>query len=152
MKKYTVELTTEQLKQLGIEVKKYPIFRRSTLTGTIVKQIEDGVLEVVMTTNMSSNKIGTILSQTKPCFDDDNWIDVEYDEENNLWDGQPVLCWDNTDIFRRVIGFYNVKNRRAYCFDGGLISYKHENCEAIQTDKYDKWIIETHDRLKQMYN
>ena len=146
MNKYIVELTEDQLKQLGIEVEPeftYPLVKRSKRAGAIIKF-----------TSMSG---GTTVWKGNTCFKigyvsnnfikhtSDEWEDVAYDSERDLWDGQPVECWDDEDTHRRHIRFYNAKDKSIYSYKGerdkvDFDNYKvdFDNYKAIPSDRYDE--------------
>ena len=146
MKKYTVELTEEQLKQLGIEVEpefKYPLFKRWRTANLILKFTDLNAGEVVWKGESTYDVIKLISDAFVP-HTDYNWEDVAYDEERDLWDGQPVECWDDDSTHTRHIKFYDAVNNCCYFFNGKRYGRSHDNYKALSPDRYDEWIIEAH--------
>jgi len=149
MKKYTVELTKEQLKQLGIEVEtefKYPLFKRWKISGQICKFTDIRKAETVWE-GMSLHKVGTTRDNFTP-HTDAMWEDVAYDVERDLWDGQPVECLTCDHTHERDIRFYDVLNRCTFMYDGRRDGMFFDNYKALQSDRYDEWIIKAHKTLE----
>jgi len=149
MKKYTVELTKEQLQQLGIEVEPeftYPLFKRWKDSEAIVKFTSMTEGTTVWRGNTYA-KVG-YASDMLIRHTSNKWEDVAYDLERDLWDGQPIESWDNEDTHRRHIGFYDVKNKSIYDYNGKRTRWTFDNHRALPSDRYDKWLIEAYKTLE----
>jgi len=149
MKKYTVELTKEQLQQLGIVVEPeftYPLFKRWKDSGEIVKftSMSEGV---VVWKGTGIEKVGNV-SDTFINHTDTGWEDVVYDSERDLWDGQPIECWSNGGTHRRYIKFYDAKNRCSFNYAGKRGGLTYDNYKALSPDRYDEWILEAYKTLE----
>jgi len=153
MKKYTVKLTKEQLQQLGkLGIKpepkfSYPLFKQWKNDGEIVKftSMSKGV---TVWDGDIRNKVGRTSSNFVHHTDNNKWKDVVYDSERDLWDGQPVECWDITDTHRRYIGFYDAKNKCSFNYAGKRTGLAYDNYKALLSNKYDEWIIEAYKTLE----
>jgi len=152
MKKYTVELTKEQLQQLGIEVEPeftYPLYKRWKATGEVVKftSMTEGV---TVWSGNEDNKVG----YTSDAFVEhttDMWEDVAYDSDRDLWDGQPIECWDNAGTHQRLIKFYDTEHTCSFDYTGKRDGLAYNNYKALPSDRYDKWILEAYKTLEK-YN
>jgi len=149
MKKYTVELTREQLEQLGIEVEpefKYPLFKRRKSTGEISKFTDIAVAETVW--QGGSKCVVGYKTNYKIPHTTDGWEDVAYDRKRDLWDGQPVECWDSKDTNTRTIRFYDAINKCAFYFDGERNGPDYDNYKAVPAYRYDEWELEAFKTLQ----
>jgi len=147
MKKYIVELTKEQLEKLGIEPEPeftYPLFKQFKDTGEII--LFTSMTKGIMVWEDGGN-VG-YASDTLINHTDNRWKDVAYDSERDLWDGQPIECWDSIDIHRRYIGFYDAKNRCSFNYKGRRTRLIFDNYKAISSDRYDEWILEAYRTLE----
>ena len=150
MKKYTVELTKKQLQQLGIEVELkfiYPLFKRWKNTGEIVlfTSMKEGI--TVWKGNNGYKEAGHV-SCTRVKHTSDEWEDIAYDPERDLWDKQPIECWDNMDTHRKEIKFYDAKNECSFSYAGERDGITYDNYKALSSNKYDEWIIEAYKTLE----
>jgi len=152
MKKYIVELTKEQLQQLGVDIEKvesdfkYPLFKQWRITGEIIKftSITRGV---IVWKGSRYEKVGYV-SDKFISHTDKEWEDVAYDSERCLWDGQPIECYDNEGTHKKVIGFYDAKNRCSFNYAGKRRGLPYDSYKALSPDRYDKWILEAYKTLE----
>ena len=149
MKKYIVELTKEQLEKLGIEPEPeftYPLFKRWKDSGEVVL-FTDMTVGITVWKGSEIEKVGNA-SDFFTKHTSDEWEDVAYDSERDLWDKQPVECWDNCYTHQRLIKFYDVKNKCCYSFEGFRKGWFYDNYKPIPSDRYDEWIIEAYKTLE----
>jgi len=146
MKKYTVKLTKEHLEESKFI---YPLFKKWKDSGEIVKFIFITGGITVWKGNNKHNKVGYI-SYTRVKHTDDRWEDIAYDFKKNLWDGQPIKCWNNKNAHEKYIGFYDVKNKTIYNYDyeGKKIKWIFDNHKALPFYRYNEWIIEAYKTLE----
>ena len=82
-------------------------------------------------------------------INDERWEDVLYDEEKDLWDGQPIWCFNDAKSVTRELKFYDAKFKCTFNDDGD-----RHGC-MIMLDNYlpyehlsDEWVINSYNRLK----
>ena len=124
----------------------YPIFKRRRSSGVVFKFT--GLKETTAVMDSSSNfKIGDLLIDSVP-HTSDIWEDVAYDKERDLFDGQPVECWEDGDSHSRKIRFYDAINTCAFTYDGVRGGYPFKNYEAVKPEHYTEWMLEAFKTLK----
>lgn len=136
-------LSEEQMKQVAEAYSKpefeYPIFKRWKNSGEIVKfaGMANG------TTVFSSANYHAIgyYSDTFAIHTDKMWEDIAYDKERDLWDGQPVYCWD-TSTYTKVLGFYDAINKNQFASLGKRNGWNFDNYKAINPEHYTEWMIQ----------
>jgi len=149
MKKYTVELTKEQLQQLGIKVEPefiYPLFKRWKDSGEVVL-FTDMTVGITVWNGSEVENVGNV-SDTFMKHTDNRWEDVAYDPKRDLWDGQPIECWDICCTHQKIIKFYDAKNKCSYSYDGKRNGYSYSNYKALSSDRYDEWTLEAYKTLE----
>ena len=147
MKKYTVELTKEQLEQLGIEVEpEYPLFKRWKCNGEIVKFTS--ITEGITVWEGSRHSKIRYTSSSFVEHTSSKWEDVAYDSERDLWDGQPVECWDDEETHQRAINSYDAKNKCTFDYYGKRDGLVYDNYKALPSDRYDEWILDAYKTLE----
>jgi len=107
----------------------YPIFKvanKGTDKEVIVKftGLEQGIVVFKM-----PNSPYSIGYETDEWVQHTNnyWQDVVYSPERDLYDKQPVICWDNNKVINRNVGFYDAENDRVLNNIGFRNGYKYEN-------------------------
>ena len=144
-----ITLTPEQIAQICKEAKPefdYPIFKRSTSNGKIVKFTSLNNGEVVWQQD-SSEPIGHT-DEYKRHTSTTYWQDVAYDTEQGLWDGQPVYCWGDIYTHACSIGFYDVVHKCRYDFEGKRSGTRYSNYEAIDPANYTPWMLKAFTTLQ----
>lgn len=133
---------------------KTPVFKKDK--NIVVKFTSDNKLTVVFVFNTTGvNVIGVdnlfdVIGKEFNCsINDESWIDVAYDEEKDLWDGQPIWCFNDAKSVTRELKFYDAKFKCTFNDDGD-----RHGC-MIMLDKYlpyehlsDEWVINSYNRLK----
>jgi len=141
-----ITLTEEQKQKICEGTTKYPIFKRNVNSGLIVKFTGLGTGKVVwkgdqsMFIGFKSNGFFPHTNKT--------WEDVAYDEERDLFDGQPVYCWNNEDTHSRNIRFYDVLYKTVYNYKGYRRGPVFGNYEAVRQEHYTPWMLEAFETLK----
>lgn len=115
---------------------KYPIYCLNKNIELVVKftNLEEGI--VVKNDEYHSVKYKS------DCWRDhtntDVWIQLEVCPDTGFFDGQLVWCWDESDIHRRMLSFYDVKNKCVFDFKGKRNGFKWKNYEPFEGN-YPKW-------------
>lgn len=129
----------------------FPIYKKDD--AMVVKFIDEFTMIPVFVFNTNAlNRylnIGEDVINQKFYSDINNkeWKDVLYDKERNLWNGQPVWCWDYADIASRKVKFYNVVNHCPFNYKGHKSELKYENYKAYEHPT-DEWLIKAYNKLK----
>ena len=120
----------------------YPLFRRSKHDEKIVKftSLNEGTV-------VWKGDIGCTSDNWMSHTDTDTWEEVAYDKDRDLWDGQPILCWNNDDTHLRETRFYDAIHKKAYSYTGRRKSVGYKNYKAVNPDHYEDWIIEAYKTL-----
>ena len=105
----------EALKAQKEEVK-YPIYCLSkTGTGLIVKF--DGLTSGTVVKN-SKNNVGLNSGHWVKHTDAYYWEQLEVYKKTGFYDGQLVWGWDEYDTHKRILSFYDVKNKCTFTSEG----------------------------------
>lgn len=128
----------------------YPAFRKDETM--VVKFLDEHTMVPVIVfkvnesnKNFRRNFIGKELPDDISCS---RWKAVLYDREVELYDGQPVWCWDADNTSRRNLGFYDVKNNNTFHSNGNRngLSYNHYEPYICYVEPYphniDNWIAD----------
>ena len=79
-------------------------------------------------------------------LDDEQWKDVLYDKERELWDGQPVFVWDNDWDIGRNVEFYDAENECSFTSSPYIEGIKYDNYEPYP-HLTDEWLIKQYNKL-----
>ena len=142
--KELAELKAEFSKQ---EVE-YPLFRRSKQNSSIVKFTSLSEGTVVWKGSVPYSAIGHYSENWFKHTDTDTWEEVAYDRDRDLWDGQPIWCWNNDDTHVRELRFYDAVHKKAYSYTGIRANVGYKNYKAINSDHYESWMIEAYVTLE----
>ncbi len=122
----------------------YPLFKQNSRTESIIKFTS--LTEGVTVMSHGHKRIGTTLTEIAP-HTDAKWIDLPYNIYIDLYHGQPIECWDNTNSHARTIGFYDAKYKCSFDIYGDLNGPRYDNYKAI--DNLPKWMQKAFYTLKQ---
>ena len=81
-------------------------------------------------------------------INDERWEDVLYDEEKDLWDGQPIWCFYFDKSLGRDLRFYNVKDSTVFNFRGERVKINEYNYFELYPHLSDEWVIDSYNRLE----
>ena len=150
-----IKLTDEQIANVIKESNKpefeYPIFKqhrpsgRNKNIGAIVKFTSLRTL-VAMTSDFIY-EAGENTVVIDPHTDSNVWENVAYDKERDLYDTQPIMCWNDADTHRRMNRFYNAITKCTFKYDGKRYGMDYKNYEAIQLNEIPQWMIKTQKTL-----
>ena len=79
--------------------------------------------------------------------DSDVWQQLDVCEKTGFFDGQLVWCWDDIDTHMRTLGFYDVKNKCTYHFDGTKDGNIYDNYVPFEGN-YPDWAKEAFKTLQ----
>lgn len=136
--------------ELGKEIEnlkgkpKYPIYCKSKVTDLVVKFKDRNMGEVVQ---RNSHSVGVVSNDWISHNNRKHWEQLEVCEETGFFDGQLVWCWDEKFKHVRILSFYDVKNKRAFSYNGERIGLKWENYEACEGN-YPEWALEAFKTLE----
>lgn len=85
---------------------KFPIFKYNKEDNMVIKFTNKNTSICVF--EDSINSIGNIIKNDN-LEDYYDWITLSYNKEKDLYNGQPVICWDNEDKLEFTLGYYNVE-------------------------------------------
>ena len=127
----------------------YPLFRKSKYSGGIIVKFTGPNKDTVVWKSIGIHTIGSTTNSWACHTDTDHWEEVAYDKDRDLWDGQPVLCWDDADTHMRILRFYDAVNKCVYVYDGERdYDYNYDNIKAVNPDHYEDWMIKAHRTLE----
>ena len=109
---------------------KYPIYCLSkTGNGLIVKF--DGLTSGTVVKNSKDN-VGLNCGHWVKHTDVYYWEQLEVCPDTGFFDGQLVWCWDEEDTHKRLLGFYDVKNKKMFYDDGKRCGHKWSNYKQFK--------------------
>ena len=126
----------------------YPLFMRNKENGKIVKFTSLSEGTVVWKGSVPYSEIEYYSESWFNHTDTDVWEEVAYDEDRDLWDGQPIWCWDDECTHSRDLSFYDAVNKCVYAYDGRRVGFVHDNYKAINSDHYESWMVEAYKTLE----
>lgn len=104
----------------------YPIFKIN----------EDGeIFKITTVYNRATCKLGIDLDKTLEYDEVKNLKTIPYNKERGLYHKQPVWCWDNEDVAKKIIKFYDCKNGCTFSYDGQLEGECFENIEPVTQEQ-----------------
>ena len=125
---------------------KYPIFKKSKITGLVVRFT--GLKEGDVVISDTKWLAGEHHDNFTPHTDTDVWKDVPYDKEKKLYHGQPVYVWDNSNTHQKSIAFYDALNICTFNPDGKCDGEMWDNYVAIPTEHIPAWMYEAYETLE----
>jgi len=128
----------------------YPIFK-ATSKGTdkeyIVKFTDLTTGEVVFAMPDAPYLVGVKANDWTAHTNNDKWQDVLYDKEKDLYDKQPILCWNNNYKTTKHIKFYDALNKCIFDYNGKGNGCRYDNYIPYPHPE-DNFIIEMYKNLK----
>ena len=137
----------EALKKQSTEKEKitYPIYCKIKCSSLVVKFTGLKTGEVVV--NSSPSKVGNIFTNWIKHTDNSVWQQLKVCEKTGFFDGQLVWCWDNNYPHRRLLLFYDVKNKSTYNYSGKRNGFVYENYKPFEGN-YPDWALEAFQTLE----
>lgn len=141
-----------RIKELGDD--DYPIFKKNS--AIIVKFIDAKTMIPVFIFNPDELKLVGYLNNSEIIgasfasdINGEEWTSVAYDPARELYEGQPIVCWNDIDKAIINIGFYMIEpgNRCAFDASGGRVGQHFDNYKPYK-DIMDEWIVEAYKNLK----
>lgn len=86
---------------------KYPVFKLWKDLDMVVKFTDKNTSLCVFDNRNWS--IGNIVNNDN-IENYNNWITLSYNKEKDLYNGQPVICWDDEDKLELTLGYYSVEH------------------------------------------
>jgi len=124
----------------------YPVFKRGKLSGVIVKFTELTKGTAVWS-GTSKDVIGQEDNDWISHTEKDTWQDIAYDAERDLFDGQPVYCWDKVTHYK-AIRFYDAISNKVFSMHGKRRDVVYQNYEAIKPEHYTPWMLQAFETLE----
>lgn len=102
----------------------YPIYCLNKNTGLVVKftNLEEGIV----VKNDEYNSVKYKSNCWRDHTNNDRWTQLEICPDTGFFDGQLVWCWDKYEKHRRTLGFYDVKNKCIFNYQGKKGGFKME--------------------------
>ena len=144
-----LEILEQKYKELGEEIARfknpfeYPILKRNPKNGDIIKFISLKMGIIVMTKDDDLGHTCEFTEHPHPY-----WEDVPYSRELDLYQGQPVYCWDDRDTHSKTLRFYDAVSKCAFTYYGKADGGEFSSYEAVEIANYTKWMIEAFYTLK----
>lgn len=136
----------EALKNQNIEKEKfnYPIYCENKDTSLVVKFT--GLKSGEVAVNSLFHEVGKKRNDWVEHTNANTWQQLDVCEKTGFFDGQLVWCWDNEYSHRRVLLFYDVKNKSTYHYSGKRGGYVFDNYEPFEGN-YPEWALEAFQTL-----
>ena len=125
----------------------YPLFKRNKVNGAVIKFTGLSEGTVVWKGDDPELEANRHYHHLRAHTEEEFWEDVAYDRERNLWDGQPIYCWDNDSTHSRTIRFYDAINKRTFGYKGERKGHFYNKYIPIPPEHYDKWIVDSYNKL-----
>ena len=132
-------------KQSEKEKSIYPIYCRFKDWNLVVKFTALQTGEVVM--NNSCYSVGDKDDDWRDHTDTIVWKQLDVCEKTGFFDGQLIWCWDSRHSHRRVLLFYDVKNKLTYDSSGERLGFNYDNYEPFEGN-YPDWALEAFQTLE----
>ena len=137
----------EALKKQNTEKKEitYPIYCKSIGSSLVVEftRLNEGKVVV----NSRYDSIGEYRTNWHDYNNNNVWQQLEVCEITGFFDGQLVWCWDNDYSHRRLLLFYDVKNKSIYGYSGKRNGFVYENYKPFEGN-YPDWALEAFQTLE----
>jgi len=139
-----IEELKQQVELLDSEYPKYMIYNGCRKSGRyIVKFSGECTGEVIAKADECALKIG---------YYSDEWVlSQSWQEVTNpdiLCDKDLVECWDNRYTHKRLLKFYDAKNKATYDYEGEHGGFRFENYRKLMPWEYPQWAIEAQKTLE----
>ena len=119
----------------------YPYFKKHINTGNVYRlSSEDGMPVQIM-----GDDIGYILHHKN--FNVEDWVDIPYDKERNLWHGQPIMAYKDNWTHTRDFSFYSVTEECCFGVIGQGKGPYYDLYEPLPLP-YPEWLIEAYKTLE----
>jgi hypothetical protein len=138
-----IEKLEKELAELKAE--QYPIYKRNKEDHFIVKFIDLQEGEVVDI--FDSLRVEHRTSEWRPHTITKIWEDVPYDRERGFFDRQLILAWNNSNICKRELRFYDAINKNTFLATGERDGLRFDNYEAYKGE-YPDWAKEAYGKLE----
>ena len=132
-------------KQSEKEEFNYPIYYKLKKSSLVVKftGLQSG--EVVV--NSKHYNIGDKSTTYRSHTDTKTWQQLDVCEKTGFFDGQLIWCWDSRHSHRRVLLFYNAKNKCTYDSSGNRVGFNYDSYEPFEGN-YPEWALEAFQTLE----
>ena len=132
------------------EVFNYPLFKRGKGTGVVIKftSLRTGTVVWKGEQKLNILNIGNTSNSFVRHTNTDAWEDMVYDKDRDLWDGQPIYCWDKYSTHTRVTRFYDAVNKSTFGYKGDRKGATYDNYTPVPPKHYDEWIVDTFNKLR----
>lgn len=140
-----LETSTPEHWRIKPEIK-FPVYRRSKITGIILKFVDRQIGDVVMSDG-KHYEIGERRTTLMPFDDAENWEEVKTFEHEGViyYDTQPVWSWDG-DNPARYLKFIDAVNKTVFNLCGERCGATYDHYAPIEC--MDDWIIEVWKQLR----
>lgn len=123
---------------------RYPMYCKSKNSSLVVKLTASDEGWVIV--NNKSHNRGEFRKTWSDYNKSDVWQRLDVCEITGFFDGQLVWCWDNRHSHRRVLLFYDVKNKLTYDSSGKRVGFSYDNYEPFEGN-YPDWALEAFQTL-----
>jgi len=142
-----IEALEKELAKLKEECKvEYPICCKSTDSSLVVLFTELNVGTVLQPA--SDWKSGDYCADFVAHTDKNNWEQIPYNKERELFDKQVVYCWDNEDGVVVEVRFYDAINDKVFTSIGKRNGLSWNYYEAVKPDSIPKVMIDNIGKLR----
>lgn len=126
----------------------YPIFKLWGDFDIVVKFIDKNTSLCVF--DDRNTAIGNLIPYDT-LKDYHNWITLSYNKERDLYNGQPVICWDNEDKLEFTLGYYSVEHDSMFT-DYGKGYAQFDNIVALNKEQLNAFpeIVKNFKNLKEV--
>lgn len=131
---------------------KFPIFKYNKEDNMVIKFTNKNTSICVF--EDSINSIGNIIKNDNlEDYNNEGWITLSYNKEKDLYNGQPVICWDNEDKLEFTLGYYNVEYDAMFT-DYGKGYAEFDNIVALSKEQLKAFpeIVDNFKNLKGLLN
>ena len=137
----------EALKKQSTEKEEitYPIYYKLKKSSLVVKFTGLRSGEVVV--NSKYYKTKKTVTNCKRYTDTKFWQQLDVCKKTGFFDGQLVWCWDSRHSYKRVLLFYDAKNKCTYQFDGTKDGSDYDNYAPFEGN-YPDWALEAFQPLE----
>lgn len=131
---------------------KFPIFKYNKEDNMVVKFTNKNTSICVF--EDSINSIGNIIKNDNlEDYNNEGWITLSYNKEKDLYNRQPVICWDDEDKLEFTLGYYNVEHDAMFT-DYGKGYAEFDNIVALSKEQLKAFpeIVNNFKNLKGLLN
>ena len=132
-------------KQSEKEEFNYPIYCKLKDSSLVIKFTELQSGEVVV--NSSPRNVGDKSTNWATHTDTNCWQRLDVCEKTGFFDGQLIWCWDIRHSHRKVLLFYDVKNKLTYNSSGKRVGFSYDSYEPFEGN-YPNWALEAFQTLE----